>query len=159
MILKDFTPRYYDVCSSPDNKYIPRVSNAGKIIDNYLIMHNGLKIHPLNYYGIPNLKMLILNRGVHEPQQERIFLKIPKHLPDNAVMIEMGSHWAFYSIWFNNSIKNAKYYIIEPDLIGLEFGKLNFKINNMKGTFYRAFIHSKSKIKKTKRLENSVVCT
>jgi hypothetical protein len=132
--------RLQDVLSCPDNHYIPRVADAGKISGGKQIMHNGLKIHLGSYYGPEYAKMLLLNKGVHEPQEERIFAEAIKTLPENAVMIEMGAFWSFYSMWFNKEIKSAQNFMIEPDAFNMGQGKRNFRLNNMKGTFVQAFI-------------------
>ena len=132
------------VVSSPDNNFIPRVVKAGTFDGNYLVMHNGLKIQPISYYGVSILKMLIDNKGVHEPQEERVFQEILKTIPENSTMIELGSYWAFYSMWFAKNIKGAKCYMIEPEPANLLFGKKNFRINGLKGSFYQAFISNKS---------------
>ena len=68
---------YRDVMASPDNQHIPRVPNAGKVIDGCQVMHNGLRIVRGSYYGYPLTRMLKLNRGVHEPQEEA-------HLPKSC---------------------------------------------------------------------------
>jgi hypothetical protein len=120
--------------------------NAGKLVDELVIMHNGIKVHPLSYYGLPNLKMLIENKGVHEPQEEVIFQEVLKNMPNGAVMIEMGSFWSFYSMWFHKEVKNASNYMIEPDVLNLRQGKRNFNINNFKGEFFNYFIGKKSEV-------------
>ncbi|MGZ4156476.1 MAG: FkbM family methyltransferase, partial [Bacteroidia bacterium] len=142
--IDSWNQRIQNVVLAPDNKNIPRVENAGKFEGNYLIMHNGLKIEPTSYYGIPILKMLIENKGVHEPEEEFVFDNVVKTIPENAVMIELGSYWAFYSMWFYKTVKNAHCYMIEPELSNLMFGKKNFKINGMVGKFYHAYISDKS---------------
>jgi len=131
--------RIQKVLDCPDNKYIPRVKDAGKIFDNYQIMHNGLKITRGSYYPDLIETMLLKNKGVHEPQEERMFAKILKKIPANSTMIELGSYWAFYSMWFNKEIVGANTYMVEPDKEFLDYGKKNYKLNNMNGTF----IHSK----------------
>ena len=130
--------------SSPDNAFIPRVSGAGTFEGNHLVMHNGLKIQPISYYGVSILKMLIDNKGVHEPQEERIFQEVLKTIPENSTMIELGSYWAFYSMWFAKNIKGAKCYMIEPEPANLMFGKKNFRINGLSGSFYQSFIGNTS---------------
>lgn len=134
--------RIDEVMKCKDNKDIPRVPSAGLIINNKLIMHNGTKVDPLSYCNYPMLKMLMLNKGVHEPQEEKIFQEVLNSLnPKNEkVMFELGSYWSFYSIWFKTIFPNSKCYMIEPELINLSYGKLNFRINNFKGTFINSFI-------------------
>ena len=136
--------RIHDVLTCSELKMIDRVSNAGKVEDGYLIMHNGLKIEPLSYYGYPMLNMFMKSRGVHEPQEERIFGEVLKVLPKSAVMIELGSYWAFYSMWFCKVVVDARCFLIEPTAEGLEFGRKNFALNGMSGDFTRAFIGATS---------------
>lgn len=136
--------RIKDVLSCPDTDHIPRVPDAGVIKGACQIMHNGLKVKLGSYYSFGVTEMLRLSRGIHEPQEERVFMEVLKQMPENAVMIELGSYWAFYSMWFYQSVKNGVCYLIEPDKIGLDSGKKNFKLNNMKGHFFNAFVSSKS---------------
>ncbi|MBT3961068.1 MAG: FkbM family methyltransferase [Candidatus Marinimicrobia bacterium] len=141
---KHWRERIADVLSSPDNRYIPRESDAGKIKNGSLIMHNGLKIDPLSYCGYPMLKMLMENRGAHEPQEERVFYEILKKLPIRSVMIELGSYWAFYSMWFHRKVKHPTCYMVEPNRTCLQTGKNNFILNKMHGNFLRAFVGDSS---------------
>ena len=132
--------RFIDIMSDPNNLYIKRHSDSGKIVDNYVILHNGTKVLTYGYYDEFS-KILQLNYGCHEPAEERIFDMVLKFIPDNAVMIELGSYWAFYTIWFNTVIKNAINYCIEPSLSGLELGKINCKLNNINNVdFTNGFI-------------------
>jgi len=127
--------RIQKVMDCPDNKYIPRVDGAGDITRNVQTMHNGIKIYRGSYYPELIEPMLILNKGVHEPQEEKMFMDILKKIPDNATMIELGSYWAFYSMWFQKEIPGAINYMVEPEKEYFEYGKMNFKLNNMKGNF------------------------
>ena len=130
---------------SPDLIRFNSVPNAGKIINGKLIMHNGIKVFPLSYYNKNYYNLLSETKGIHEPQEELIFSEILKLMPQKATMIELGSYWAFYSMWFNKTIQTAKNYMIEPELPQLLYGKYNFMINNCRGEFYQAFIDSYSK--------------
>ncbi len=136
--------RIQNVLKSPDNEYIPKVKDAGKIIRGKQIMHNGLKIYLGSYYGPEYSKMLLLSKGVHEPQEERVFMEVLKTLPENAVMIEMGAFWSFYSMWFQKEITNATNYMIEPDEFNIGQGIRNFKLNKFRGTFIKAFVEKNS---------------
>jgi len=138
--------RIDEVLSSPDNDFIPRSENAGKIKNGKQTMHNGLKIHLGSYYGPEYSQMLLLNKGVHEPQEERVFLEALKTIPSGAVMIEMGAFWSFYSMWFNSKIQNGRNFMIEPDAFNMGHGKRNFKLNRLKGEFVQAFVGRKQKI-------------
>jgi len=128
------------VLESPDNKLIPRVDNAGKLLKNYQIMHNGLKITLGSYYDYGNTILLQQNKGVHEPQEEYVFQEVLKQVPAKGSMMELGSYWAFYSMWFASHVKDARCYMVEPDPHKINFGQLNFKLNKLKGHFLVGFI-------------------
>ena len=145
-LLKDLTEdqlvhwneRIKTVLASEDNSKIKCVKNAGKLRRELLVMHNGIVIEPLSYYGFPILKVLVENKGIHEPQEEYVFQEVLKEMPDEATMIELGAYWSFYSMWFNKKVKKAKNYMIEPS--HLDDGIKNFKINKLHGNFFKAFI-------------------
>lgn len=129
---RSFEERFIDILSDPNNLLIKRVKDAGKIIDNnYVIMHNGIKVIKDGYYGNFS-KCLTLNYGCHEPAEERMFQEVLLDIQDNATMIELGSYWCFYSIWFNKRIKNAKNYCIEPKSNNIKVGIRNCNLNNVK---------------------------
>lgn len=128
------------VLSCPDFQKIPKVKDAGKIKRGKLVMHNGSKILPGSYYGYGNLKFLQATGGVHEPQEEYAFQTILKALPSKAIMLELGSYWSFYSLWFHQVVEEPKCYLIEPILSNLNYGKKNFSINNFSGDFIQAYV-------------------
>lgn len=136
----DWEKRIKTTLSSDDNQDILRHPEAGTIQGNYLVMHNGLKVDPLSYYGLPPLKLLVDNKGVHEPQEEKVFQEVLKTIRSSAVMLELGSYWSFYSMWFYSKVENAKCYMIEAELPNIKIGEKNFRINKMKGFFYQAFL-------------------
>lgn len=136
-------PRIKLVLESSDNSKINHVHNAGTFNnEDKLVMHNGLLIDPLSYYNFPMLELLFRNKGVHEPQEEFIFQEVLKHIPSNAVMLELGAYWSFYSMWFNSDVENANNYLIEPE--DIDSGMNNFELNNMKGDFTKAYISDNS---------------
>ncbi len=127
-----------------DTDYIPKVPGAGEIFFDgtfhYQLMHNGIKIHLNSYYDEQWLTDVIYGlKGHHEPQEEKCFYEILKYVPANATMIELGSYWAYYSLWFALQIPGARNYMIEPDLKRLNTGKHNFQLNNKTGNFYRGY--------------------
>lgn len=139
----EFEKRILRTIACPQNKHIPRVSDAGKIFDDYQLMHNGLKVQTDGYYGEYKSNnrgfitdMLLRNKGVHEPQEERVFQEVLKHIPEGGSILELGSYWAFYSMWFCQKVKNAKCYMMEPERKNLEVGKNNFKMNGFIGEFF-----------------------
>ena len=134
--------RIQNVLNAGDNEYIPRNEKAGQLIGDELIMHNGLRIDPMSYYGLALMKMLIENGGVHEPQEEKIFQEVLKALkPESPLnMLELGAYWSFYSMWLLSLFPQAKCFMVEPDKKNLYYGKQNFKINGFTGQFVQAGI-------------------
>lgn len=137
--------RISDVLQCEDRKFIVSLPLAGKIEGGLLIMHNGIRIKPLSYYGFPMLRMFKLSKGVHEPQEERVFQEVLKVMPPGATMLELGSYWAFYSMWFQKTVPDARCCMVEPEEAGLKSGKENFEINGLQGDFTRAFIGNEYK--------------
>lgn len=137
----DWLNRIELVKASSDNLLIPKHEFAGKIIDDFLYLHNGIKIHKNSYYGYSMLRLLMENEGVHEPQEEKAFNDILPFIKKGSVMIELGSYWGFYSMWFNKEVK-GKNILVEPDYNNMLFGENNFNLNNMTGTFYNKFVNS-----------------
>lgn len=135
---------YYDrfrfILSDPLNNKIIRNENSGKIIDGYLIMYNGLKVIPNSYYD--NFSdILLLNNGVHEPQEEYVFNEIISNLNfENPIMVELGAYWAFYSMSFLQKNKSGVSFLVEPDSEYIKIGKNHFEINGMTGNFIQDFV-------------------
>ncbi|MCL5875966.1 MAG: hypothetical protein M1114_05845 [Candidatus Dependentiae bacterium] len=128
-----------------DCDYIPKVVGAGEIFYEgtipYQLMHNGVKIHLNCYYECQWLTDVMYGlKGHHEPQEEKCFFEVLKYMPEGATMIELGAYWAYYSLWFNTHVKNAKNYLIEPDPKRLVTGEKNFELNNKIGSFKRGFV-------------------
>lgn len=131
-----------------DAEYIPKVSNAGEIVDGerpFQIMHNGIKIYLDSHYGDFNTTIMKHLKGIHEPQEEKVFYEVLKVIPKNATMLELGSFWAYYSIWFNSEIENAQNYMVEPVVNMMQKGIDNFELNNMNGDFTSACVGDSSK--------------
>lgn len=132
--------RIGEVVKAPDNQKIEHVVDAGKIFPGYQLMHNGLKIRLGSYYDFGNTALLEQNKGVHEPQEEYVFQEVLKAVRPGAAMLELGSYWAFYAMWFHAEVARARCYMVEPDPYKMNFGKLNFAFNGMQGTFIEGFI-------------------
>jgi len=135
----DYIGRYREVISDPINILINRVRDAGHINqDNTITLHNGNKVvfsGELSYYDDYS-NILILNRGVHEPLEEFCFQEVLRQIKqDSPVIIELGSYWAHYSMWFLQRFSNGIAYMVEPDIKNLNCGVNNFKINDYVGTF------------------------
>jgi hypothetical protein len=133
----DFWGRCREIMADPNNTLIPRVISAGKCLDGYLVMHNGLKVKmgEFSYCGEFADIVLTMNKGVHEPQEEFLFSEILKYMPQGAVMLELGSYWAFYSMWFSSSVLGSHCWMIEPDDHCRRCGEENFRLNELSGTF------------------------
>lgn len=136
--------RIANTLACPDNEHILRVDDAGSVHGDQQVMHNGLRIVPGSYHGNNVSLQLQKNKGVHEPEEERVFQEVLKHIPESATMLELGAYWGFYSMWFQKEIPNATCYLIEPETEHLEFGKNNLALNGMKGNFHQALIDEKS---------------
>lgn len=130
--------------SCPDNVYLPRVADAGKVQRGCVTMHNGILVSRGSYYGVGMHLLLQKNRGVHEPQEERVFMEVLNLMPQNAVMLELGSYWGFYSMWFHQKVSGPVCYLVEPSARNIEAGRENFRINRMNGKFFQAFVGSRS---------------
>lgn len=125
----DWSSRVRDALACPDNGHIPRVADAGKIENGQLIMHNGLRVHELSYDGEDLRDLMMRNRGVHEPQEERFFMEVLKCLPSGSTMLEFGSYWAFYSMWFYSEVADARCFCVEPASRNIRMGIDNFALN------------------------------
>lgn len=137
--------RIYITTQCQDCNHIKKVNNAGKVFENatgysYQLMHNGIKVITDGYHGRGITEIIKLCNGHHEPQEEKAFSQIFEYLGSNSLMIELGAHWSYYSLWFQKKIKNAKNIMIEPDENNLNIGKKNFEINNAHGEFIQAYI-------------------
>lgn len=141
---EDFNLKIRDVCAAPDNQFIPRSAKAGELVNGHLVMHNGLSVVPDSYAGEGMTRLLAKNRGVHEPQEELAFMEVLNRIKKQALpchtMIELGSYWAFYSLWFSTELPGANCYCVEPELKNLEFGKRNFNINRLTAEFTQAYV-------------------
>ena len=122
----DFLGRFREVISDPLNLLIERVPQAGTIECNEVYLHNGNRV-PVSdagtYYG-PFSQLLVINRGVHEPLEEFVFQEVLKGLPASPLMIELGSYWAHYSMWFKKERPNAIAIMVELDPNNLAPSKL-----------------------------------
>jgi hypothetical protein len=123
----------------PDNAFIPRVAGAGELRDGLMTMHNGITLGGLSYYGPGMLNLLIENRGVHEPQEERAFAEVLKHVSPGGTMLELGAYWGFYSLWFCKAVPGARCFLVEPDAYHLKSGENNFRINACPAVFHHAY--------------------
>lgn len=149
VITETWRKRLALVLRSSDNARIHHVADAGKVMYDHQVMHNGLKISLASYYDYGNTVLIRDNKGVHEPQEEFVFQEVLKFIPKGGTMLELGSFWAFYSMWFANDVRDARCVMIEPDPHKMNFGKLNFKLNSLRGTFDLGFIGEHTDLNKS----------
>ena len=138
----DFGGRFREIISDPINLLIPRHPLAGTIEDGCVVLHNGHLVPiegPRTYYEDFS-KILIYNRGVHEPLEEYAFLQVLKRLPAAPVMLELGAYWGHYSMWLKQARAAADITLVEPDEERLEVGRQNFCRNRYSGQFRQAFV-------------------
>ena len=124
-----------------DVDYISKVPGAGEVFTNgthrYQLMHNGVKVIEDCYCGKWMTELIKLLKGHHEPQEEKLFHEILKYLPPRATMVELGSYWGYYSLWFDRAIEDGTTYLIEPDPNHLRIGRDNFELNSATGHFFQ----------------------
>ncbi len=129
-----------------DSDYIPKIKNAGKSMvvngTTVQVMHNGIYVKKGAYQGEWQAKVIEGLKGNHEPQEEKVFYEVLKKISPGGIILELGSWWSYYSMWFLKSIKEAKAICCEPDPDNLGIGKTNMKLNNFSSptdvTFYQS---------------------
>lgn len=144
-LTKDFPQwreRIADVIKCPDNAAIPRVPEAGQVRGGWVVMHNGIEVGGLTYYGGGVLQMLNRNRGVHEPQEERVFMEVLPFIESGSAMLELGAFWAFYSLWFATKVPGGRCFIVEPLPLCLLAAKTNFNHARREATYVKAYVGS-----------------
>ncbi|CAB4330021.1 MAG: hypothetical protein F2839_00430 [Actinobacteria bacterium] len=148
MIPEELKARVNLTISCRDTDVIPKVKNAGEIASingvEVQVMHNGIHVVKDGYLGSWTTEIIRQLQGHHEPQEEIVFYEILKRINETnhaqSVCIELGSFWAYYSMWYLKEIKNSQAIMIEPDPAYMQVGKLNFDLNNMMGTFIHGVI-------------------
>src|ERR1700676_3155026 len=73
-------------------------------------------------------------QGCHEPQEEIAFHVILERLAldtTNPTMLELGSFWAYYSLWAKHEIPAIRLILVEPDQGNLAVGRRNLALNDM----------------------------
>jgi hypothetical protein len=129
--------RFREIVSDPLNVLIERDPRAGTVEDGAVWLHNGNRVPVDCYYGRFS-EILTINRGVHEPLEEFVFQQVMRLMPADPTMLELGAYWAHYSMWMKRKRSTAKVFMVEPDLVNLEVGRVNFALNCFDGTFILA---------------------
>lgn len=134
--------------SCRDCDTLPKVEDAGQVITRedgrkVQVMHNGVVVEAGGYFGDWMAEIIRCLRGHHEPQEELAFSRILERLTtaDHPLTaIELGSFWAYYSLWFLHEFPDGRVVAMEPDPLNLEVGKRNFALNGRTGTFVQGVI-------------------
>lgn len=127
----EWEKRIQTVIAASDNQRIYRCPSAGRVMAGKQLMHNGLWVALGSYYGPEMVQLLIRNRGVHEPQEEWAFSVVLPHLKPSSCMVELGSFWGFYSLWFKQFYPAGRTILVEPDAFNLKSGLRNFRLNGL----------------------------
>lgn len=130
--------RITSACRDCDD--LPRHPEAGNcLVDEsghaVQVMHNGLKVLYGRYYGSWMNEIITRLDGVHEPQEERVFAEVLKHIPAGATMIEAGCYWGYYSMWFAREIERGQVFLVEPQPNQMKTAEDNFALNGLTGDF------------------------
>jgi len=124
-----------------DTDPIPKVPHAGEVIvhggERVQVMHNGVLISEGRYHGAWMTEVIQRLRGHHEPQEELAFHTVLERLATSSqtpIMVELGSFWAYYSIWAKHRIPSTRLVLVEPDTSNLAVGRHNLELNGMDAT-------------------------
>src|SRR3954471_3529603 len=134
--------------SCRDCDVLPKVDSAGQVVtredgQQVQVMHNGVVVEAGGYFGDWMAEIIRVLRGHHEPQEELAFARVLERLAGEQrplTTIELGSFWAYYSLWFLHEFPDGKVVAMEPDPLNLEVGKRNFALNGRTGTFLEGVI-------------------
>lgn len=79
---------------------------------------------------------------------EEITLNLLEQNKQSYSMIELGSNYAYYSLLFNRILKDKDVtnIMIEPQERQYQLGEEHFRLNNIKGHFYKAIIGKNKKV-------------
>lgn len=133
--------------SCTDTADIPKVPDAGDVhtVDSQevQVMHNGVVVARDCYYGPMMTEIIRQLRGHHEPQEEAAFHAALERIAadgSDGVMVELGSHWSYYSLWFLNNVPDGRAICVEPDPSNLAVGQRNFELNHRTAAFVHAAV-------------------
>jgi FkbM family methyltransferase len=99
-------------------------------------MHNGVVVREGCYAGAWMTEIIRQLHGHHEPQEELAFHTVLERLAADTpspTMVELGSYWAYYSLWARKRIPSIRLVLVEPDRGNLEVGAHNLELNEMTG--------------------------
>ena len=127
-----------------DADVIPKVEGAGQVTvqpdgTRVQMMHNGVKVIADGYYGSWMTDLITRCHGHHEPQEERMFHAVMRHMPADATMIELGGFWAYYTCWFLQHAPGRRAMLLEPEPLHRAVGEGNLRLNGVQAEFVSGF--------------------
>jgi FkbM family methyltransferase len=130
--------RMITTASCTDCDEIDKVAGAGESLRSgetiAQVMHNGLLVEWGGYYGEWMAEIIRVLRGHHEPQEEVVFDRVLGRLAaeeNSPVMVEFGSFWTYYGLWFLKLMPSSSLVAVEPDAAWLEVGRRNAALNGL----------------------------
>jgi FkbM family methyltransferase len=124
-----------------DTDVIPKVPGAGEVTERdgvpVQVMHNGIVVREACYGGPWMTEIIRRLRGHHEPQEELAFHTVLERLASDTpepTMVELGSFWAYYSLWAKHAIPATRLILVEPDAANLEVGQRNLELNGLEAS-------------------------
>jgi lipopolysaccharide transport system ATP-binding protein len=143
---RDLAFRIAMTTSCRDSDPIAKVKQAGQRCSDpesgeaIQVMHNGLKVVAGGYYGDWMAQIIEDLRGHHEPQEEVVFERLLQRLGPEATMVELGSFWSYYSLWFlHQSPQGRRAICLEADPEHLAIGRRNAELNGLAPSFVNGF--------------------
>jgi FkbM family methyltransferase len=119
-----------------DTDAIPKMPQAGEVTERdgvpVQVMHNGVVVREGCYHGAWMTEIIRQLQGHHEPQEELAFHTVLQRLVSDTkepTMVELGSFWAYYSLWAKQAIPATRLVLVEPDSANLEVGGQNLELN------------------------------
>ena len=100
------------------------------------VMHCGVVVVRDCYYGPWMTEVIRRLKGHHEPQEEVVFHELLKRVGGDQVtptILELGSYWAYYTLWFRHVFRDGKCILVEPDPLHRRVGDRNLSLNEVDG--------------------------
>ncbi len=134
-----------------DAEDLPIVDDGGAVYTDgerrVQVMHDGTLIIEGCYQGPWMTELIRRLHGCHEPQEEAAFAACLRRIDADErrpVMVELGSWWSYYTIWFGRRYPGSQLVLIEPDAPRLETGHVNMSLNGLEAVGILASVGEKS---------------
>jgi methyltransferase FkbM-like protein len=116
-----------------DAEGVPKVRDAGRTMVGeghpVQIMHNGLMVAEGAYHGDWMAQIISGLQGHHEPQEECVFHRLVGLARPRTTIVELASFWAYYTLWYLQSVPTSRALCIEPDPNHMAVGRRNAALN------------------------------